>query len=232
MVYITRRVAPTPLAPTDPGYGTSAEERRPQVLLSDWTPRNKTIQHEENVEVYSNCEQVELFLNGKSLGTKARPVDDSPRNWNVPFVAGTLKAVGMNAGRVVATHELRTAGKPAKIVLDADRDTLAPVWDDVVYVAARIVDASGVLVPDAGNPITFKVTAGPGRIAAVDSADNNSHEPCPASGRKAYQGLCFAMLKADAPSGRITIAATSPGLAGDSISIKTLAQQGDVKKRR
>jgi beta-galactosidase len=223
MVYITRRVAPTPLAPTDPGYGTSAEERRPQVLLSDWTPRETRAAHEENVEIYSNCEQVELFLNGVSLGRKSRPADDSPRNWSVPFAAGTLKAVGLNNGRAVATHELRTAKKPVKIVLAADRHTLSPAWDDVVYVAARVVDEDGVLVPDASNLITFKLT-GPGRVVAVDSADNNSHEPFQASARRAYQGLCFAMLKASASSGRITLTASSPGLAAASVNINTVAR--------
>jgi len=58
MVYVARRVAPTPMLPTDPGYDP-AQERRPQVLFSDWTPRNLD-PHEEEVEVYSNCEQVEI----------------------------------------------------------------------------------------------------------------------------------------------------------------------------
>jgi beta-galactosidase len=221
MVYITRRLAPTPLAPTDPGYGTTAEERRPQVLLSDWTPRNRAA-HNENVEIYSNCDQVELFLNGKSLGSKPRPADDSPRNWKVTFEAGSLKAVGMNGGKAVATYELRTAGTPAKIVLSADRNSLAPGWDDVVYVTATVVDKDGVLVPDAGDLITFKVM-GPGRIAAVDSADNNSHEPFQASERKAYQGRCFAILKATASTGRITLVANSSGLVGGSVTISAVA---------
>jgi beta-galactosidase len=219
MVHVTRRVAPTPIAPTDPGYG---QDRRPQVLFSDWTPRSRE-PHEEQVEVYSNCEQVELFLNGVSLGTKPRPADDAPRNWSVPFAPGTLKAVGMNNGKAVAIHELRTAGKPAQIVLSADRASLAPTWDDVVYVAARVVDKDGVLVPDAGNLITFKVS-GPGRLSAVDSADNSSHEPFQASERMAYQGICFAMLKADGPTGRITLTASSPGLAGASIDIRARAR--------
>jgi beta-galactosidase len=221
MVFMTRRVAPTPLAPTDPGYGTTAEERRPQVLLPDWTPANSSA-HDENVEVYSNCEQVELFLNGKSLGSKPRPADDSPRNWRVPFEAGTLKATGMNNSQAVATHELRTAGRPAKILLAADRNRLSPDWDDVVYVTAEVVDANGVLVPGAGDLITFKVT-GPGLIAAVDSADNNSHEPFQAAARKAYQGRAFAMLKATRPTGRITLVATTPGLTGGSITISAVA---------
>jgi beta-galactosidase len=219
VVHITRRVAPTPRLPTDPGW--EEEERRPQVLFSDWTPRS-TAPHEENVEIYSNCEQVELSLNGKSLGAKPRPGDDSPRNWKVPFEPGTLKAVGTNNGKVVTTHELRTAGKPAKVMLNADRTRLAPVWDDVSYVTATVVDANGVLVPDADDLITFKVT-GPGRIAAVDSGDNTSHEPFQASERRAHQGRCFAILKSSAQRGRITLVASAPGLSGGLITIDAAA---------
>ena len=214
MVYAARRVAPTPLAPTDPGYG---QDRRPQVLFSDWTPRSRE-PHEENVEVYSNCERVELFLNGQSLGSLPRPADDSPRNWKVPFAPGALRAVGTNGGRIVAAYELRTAGRPARVLLASDLDRLSPVWDDVAYVTATVVDADGRVVPDAADLITFSVS-GPGRVVAVDSGDNSSHEPFQAAGRRAYQGRCFALIRAGATSGRINVTASAPGLAGGSVSI-------------
>lgn len=216
MVYITRRVAPAAPGPTDPGYG-SVPERSPQVLFSDWTPR-ETGPHEENVEVYSNAEQVELFLNGKSLGAKARPADDSPRNWKVAFEPGTLRAVASNQGQSVATYELRTAGKPARIVLSADRARLAFDYDDVSYVTVTVVDEHGVLVPNARDLITFRI-AGAGVVAAVDSGDNSSHELFQAGERQAYQGRCFAMVKANAPSGRIILEASAPGLAKTSVTI-------------
>jgi beta-galactosidase len=213
-VFVVRRVAPTPLAPTDPGYGT---DRRPQVLYDDWTP-TKPDRHDENVEVYSNCETVELFLNGRSLGSKGKPADDSPRAWKVPFEPGALKAVGTNGGRVVATHELKTAGRPARVRLSADRAQVSNVWDDVVYVEATIVDANGVVVPGASDLVRFKV-AGPGRVVAVDSGDNASHEPFQATERRAYQGRCFALLKSDAPRGPITLTAEAAGLAPGSVNL-------------
>ena len=219
MVFITRRIAPTPLSPTDPGYEPDLQ-RRQQVLFADWTPANSN-SHEEKVEVYSNCEQVELFLNGKSLGEKALPADASPRTWTVQFVPGTLRAVGKNNGRVVASYELRTAGKPARIALNADRIALTPVWDDVVYVDATVVDDNGVLVPNAADVITFKIS-GPGVIAAVESGDNTSHQPFQASERRAYQGRCFAILKAAAASGRITIAASASSLKSNSLTINAV----------
>lgn len=216
-VYAVRRVAPTPLAPTDPGYG---QDRRPQVLYGDWTPGNLS-PHEENVEVYSNAEQVELFLNGRSLGSKARPSDDAPRNWKVPFERGTLRAVGSNGGRVVATHELKTAGQPARVVLSVDKPTLANDWNDVVYVEATIVDANGVIVPNASNTIAFRVT-GLGRVVAVDSGDNASHEPFQAAERRAYQGRCFALLKASGPRGRINVTAAALLLTPGTISVEAV----------
>jgi len=216
MVYLARRTARTPKAPTDPGY-SPVEERRPQVLFSDWTPKNLD-RHEENVEVYSNCEEVELFLNGKSLGKKPRPKDDSPRNWKVNFEPGIIKAVGMNGGKIVANYEVRTAGKPAGIKLAAHKNSLANSWDDVVFLSVSVVDANGTVVPDANNLISFKVE-GPGAIAAVDSADINSHEPYQASERRAFQGLCQALIKANKSAGKITVTANSPGLAGAKITI-------------
>lgn len=220
MVFITRRIAPTALSPTDPGYEPDLQ-RRQQVLFADWTPANVN-SHDEKVEVYSNCDQVELFLNGKSLGEKPLPADASPRTWTVPFAPGTLKAIGTNKGRVAASHELRTAGKPARIALAVDRNYLTPVWDDVVYVTATVVDENGALVPNAGDLITFKIS-GPGVVAAVESADNNSHEPFQASERRAYQGRCFAIIKARAASGRITIGAFASGLKSSSITINAVA---------
>ncbi|MDX6711854.1 MAG: beta-galactosidase [Blastocatellia bacterium] len=216
MVYMARRVAATPKLPTDPGYDP-AGERRPQVLFSDWTPKNSAV-HEENVEVYSNVDSVELFLNGKSVGAKSRPSDDSPRVWKVPFEPGSIKAVASKDGRIVATQELRTAGKPVKVILAADKARLANNWDDVAYIDAMIVDENGVIVPTAGDLVTFKVS-GPGVVAAVDSADNSSHEPFQASERHAWQGRCFAMIKATSGTGRITITATAPGLTGSIVKI-------------
>ena len=111
MVAIARRAAADDLMPTDPGYG--GEERHTQVLFADWTPKNLSA-HDENVEVYSNAKEVELLLNGQSLGKKEINADASPRNWLVPFAPGTLQAVARDEqGKVVATDELRTAGRPA-----------------------------------------------------------------------------------------------------------------------
>lgn len=226
MVHITRRISPNAIAPTDPGYGI---DRRPLVLFSDWTPRNSGA-HEETVEIYSNCEEVELFLNNKSLGKKPRPADDSPRVWKVNFEPGTIRAVGTNAGRTVAAHELRTAGKPAKILLTVDKNQIAKDWNDVVFVTAKVVDENGVIVPRANDSIDFKAS-GAGFVAAVDNGDNYSHEPFQATGRKAFQGIALAWLKANRNSGKITLTASAPNLKSDSIAINILPKSQAARPR-
>jgi beta-galactosidase len=176
------------------------------------------------VEVYSNCQEVELLLNGKSLWIKSKPADDSARSWKVPYAPGILKAIGRNGRKIAATQELRTAGAPAKILLSADRNQLTPAWDDVCTVNVSVVDQNGVLIPNAGDLIQFKIE-GPGFVAAVDNGDNASHEPFQAMERCAYQGRCIAMIKAKAEHGRITLTASAPGLRTASLSIQAAAEK-------
>ena len=207
MVYIARRVAPVRPAVTDPGYENAAQQqqlrRMGQTLFSDWTPEN-TAPHDENVEVHSNCDEVELILNGKSLGSKPLAADASPRNWQVPYEAGTLKAIGKNKGETVATYELRTAGKPAKIELK-----LGPVLSGIAFLTATIADTNGVRVPNADGLLSFNFQ-GAGAIVAADNADNASHESYQSPERRAYQGRAIVIVKV---SGKAAIDVTSPGLA-------------------
>lgn len=219
MVAIARRVAATELMPTDPGYG--GVENHTQVLFSDWTPSNLS-PHDENVEVYSNCKEVELFLNGRSLGVKTINPDASPRNWIVPFAPGTLQAVARNDGITVAKDELRTAGPPADIVLYRTSNDLPWAWENVATVRAKIVDANGVEVPRAHDLIHFEIS-GPGVIAAVDNGDNSSHEPFQAIERDACLGECVALVKATGFAGNITLTATAPGLTAGSVELETTA---------
>lgn len=216
LVYIARRTAPNTAAPTDPGYDPN-EQKRTQVVFGDWTPENLGT-HEENVEIYSNCDEVELFLNGRSLGTKPKPADDSPRNWRVTFEPGTIRAIGRNGGKTVAEYELKTAGKPAKVVLSTDRSGITNDWNDVVFVTATVTDADGVVVPTANDLIEFRAK-GAGKIAAVDSADNTDHDPFQATKRRAFNGRCVAYIKANGPLGQIMVTARSAALKSNTVTI-------------
>jgi beta-galactosidase len=217
VVHMVRRIAPAQSTSADPGF-TPLDRR--QVLFADWSPTEVRPEGEE-IEVFSNCEDVELQLNGKSLGAKKRSDDASPRTWVVVFKPGTLRAIGRDHGKVVVREELHTVGKPEKILLKADREKLAQSWDDVSYVSATVVDKNDVPIPGADDLITFKVS-GPGVVAAVDSADNSSHDSFQASERHAYQGTCFAILKSTASSGKIHLTATAKGLSEASVTLKAV----------
>jgi beta-galactosidase len=186
--------------------------------VANWTPATSAA-HSETVSVYSNCEQVELFLNDQSLGSKPRDRNDNPRVWQVAYAAGTLRAVGSNGGQSVARDELHSAGVAAMVLLSAERPKLPNDWDDVLYVRASIADANGNTVPSADNLIRFKIT-GPGVIAAVDNGLTTDHDPFQAVQRHAYQGTCVAILRSTADTGDITLTASSDGLTGSDITVQ------------
>jgi beta-galactosidase len=186
---------------------------------SDWTPDDPDIYTQADLQVYSNCDEVELFLNGKSMGIKGRTPDDaSPRLWTIPFEKGTLKAVGRKSGKVVAEQELKTAGKASAIFLKADKPSVKNNWEDVVYVSATITDEHGILVSNADTKINFTIE-GPGVIAAVDNADNSSTEPYQANNRWTYKGKCIAIIKASANDGSITVKAEGENLKTGAVVI-------------
>jgi len=188
------------------------------VAQPDWTPNPQNPYTDSTVYVLSNCYEVELFQDGKSLGTKTIPEDASPRTWQVTYAPGTLRAVGRNGGKDVAMEEQTTAGVPAKIVLTADAANASPSFEDVVFVHATVTDAKGVRVPYATNALTFKVT-GPGTIIATDNALPDDHTPFPSLTRSAKDGRVLAYLRASAPSGKITISASADGLTAGSVTL-------------
>ena len=187
--------------------------------INNWTPTDFDTYDDAKVAVYSNSTEVELFLNGKSLGSKQKPADDSPRLWDVTFEKGTIKAIGKNNGKVVTSEEFKTAGKPAKVVLSVNKNQLKNIWDDVAFVTAKVYDAEGNLCPNADDLIKFDVS-GAGFITAVDNGNIASHEPYKAAQRHAYRGVCIALVKANQPLGKITVKATADGLAGSTLSLE------------
>ena len=169
---------------------------------------------------YSNCESVELFLNGKSLGErKFSDTRDLHVVWNVPYAAGTLKAVAKNHGKTVCTDEVQTTGAPAKIVLTPDRTGISADGEDLSYVTIRIVDKEGRVCPDADNMVTFAV-GGEGVLAGVGSGNAVSHEQFKGHERKAFHGLCLAVVQSGRKQGAISLSATSEGLQAAQVVIQ------------
>jgi beta-galactosidase len=186
--------------------------------VADWTPADFDTYDDARVQVYTNCDEVELFLNGKSLGVKPKNANDSPVDFSVTFAKGSLKAVGRNKGKEVISEELKTAGEPAGIILSADRLRIENNWDDLSYVTATVVDANGVPCPQANKVLTFSAS-GAGVVTATDNADLAAQDAFTSPVRHSYKGKAIAIVKATAPSGKITVKVTSPGLADGTIAI-------------
>ena len=169
---------------------------------------------------FTNADSVELFLNGQSLGTKDFKDSKSLHlEWKVPYAAGTLKAVGKKGDKTLI-EEVHTAGEPAKLIVSPDRKQISADGEDLSYVEVRVVDKDGNLCPNAANLIGIEL-AGPGTIAGVDNGDPASHEPFQAKQRKAFHGLCLAVIKAARTPGEIRLKATAPGLQSEPVVITT-----------
>ncbi len=171
------------------------------------------------VVCYTNCEEVQLALNGRSIGSKRlTEAVDGALTWEVPYARGVLEAVGTAKGKPVARFALKTAGAPARIELVPDVARVSAGGDDVVHVEFRIVDEQGVRVPAADSPVTFELE-GPGRVLGIGNADLNSIEDCKDLVHRAYQGRGLAILQATAGRGTIMLRASSPGLQPATLSV-------------
>ena len=171
------------------------------------------------IDVYSACDEVELRLNGKTIGrnTTSR-ASYYMATWVIPYQPGTLEAIGYTNGNKVAAQILRTAGDPAKIRLTPDRKTIAADGSDLSFVTVEVLDNKGALHPNADNEIRFAVK-GPGRIIGVGNGDQKSIESFQANKRTAYNGRCLVVVKSTDKPGRIELTAKSAGLTSDKTTI-------------
>lgn len=168
---------------------------------------------------YNNADEVELFLNGRSLGRKNKHGDDLHVTWRVPYEAGVVTAVSLKDGKIMLAKEIKTAGEPAAVVLTADRTHIKADGDDLSFITATIVDENGIKVPTASNLVHFSVS-GAGSLVAVDSGDPVSHESFRGDSHTALNGLALAIVKAGKIKGKITINATVAGLKSSSVIIE------------
>lgn len=171
---------------------------------------------EIDVRCFSNCERVELFLNGKSLGVKKMPRNSHLR-WLVRYQSGVLQAKGYKNGKEVAVKRVETTGAPAGLQLSPDRTTITADRQDVAVVNVSVIDVKGRVVPTADNEVTF--TSSNARIIGVGNGDPSSHEPDKASKRRAFNGLCQVIVQSTCEAGLITLAATSPELKPATVTL-------------
>ncbi|MFL5747902.1 MAG: DUF4982 domain-containing protein, partial [Niastella sp.] len=167
---------------------------------------------------YNNADEVELFINGRSQGVKKKTGDDLYVMWRVPFEAGRVEAISKKNGKAVASQVIKTAGEPAKLIVQADRSAIKGDGKDLSFVTVKVVDKDGNLVPDAANNIQFKVS-GPGFIAGVDNGCQTSLESFKGSEHKAFNGLCLAVVQSNGKPGIIKLQAQSAGLTAATIDI-------------
>ena len=194
------------------------------------------------VLAYTNLTKVELFLNGQSLGENAyvdkktswgktyKETEEGKTylEWAVPFRPGVLKAVGKNEhNQIILEQQIVTAGKPARIQLTADKETLHGNGKDLSFISVDVVDGAGHLVPNAAHLVNFKVT-GVGELVGVDNGNAASIERYKANQRQVFNGKALAIVQSMKQSGSIVLTATAEGLMEDTIElivIQTSASQ-------
>jgi beta-galactosidase len=193
------------------------------------------------VTCYTNCDTVELFINGKSAGVKGyafprlgmegrygnyparmralRTTNDLHLSWEIPYEPGTLKAVGTKDGKVVCTEEVSTTGDPAAVELTVDRAVIPAGREGIAHVMVQILDEQGRMAPTASNELAFAVE-GEARIIGVDNGDPQSHEDYKAGRRKAFNGMCLAILQSTGKPGQARVTATAAGLRPASVAFE------------
>jgi beta-galactosidase len=169
---------------------------------------------------YSQATEVELFLNGRSLGVKRKEGDDLHVQWRVPFEPGTLKAVSRIHGKTVMEDEIHTAGAPTRIQFMADRQIIHADGSDLSFVGIRITDADGNLVPDAATELSVSVT-GEGTLAGMDNGYQADLESFRSTHHKAFNGLCLAIIRSKKKTGRITLHVSGAGLSPATLDIES-----------
>jgi beta-galactosidase len=185
----------------------------------NWSGNENTLLE---VTAYSSCDEVELFINSRSLGKmKTDRATEFKATWNVPYQAGELKAVGYTGKKQVNTAIIRTAAEPAQIKMSADRNVIKADGQDLSYVTVELVDDNGIRNPKAENPVKFEIE-GQGKIIGTGNANPVSLESYTAPERKAWQGRCLVVIKSDHVEGKMILRASSPGLTPATIVISSI----------
>jgi len=183
-------------------------------IASSWTSSSTS-----PVTVYSNCDQVSLYLNNSLISTQS-PVTgtncEHPKfSFNVPFQSGTLRADGLAGGTVKATYSVTTPGTAAKVSVAIDMADLQLMADgsDIAIVYASILDANGTVIPTAANSVTFSVTSGPGDLVGNATI-------------AAQAGIASVLLRSRTTAGAISISAAASGLTGASATVTSVKESG------
>ncbi|MEI6139921.1 MAG: beta-galactosidase GalA [Mariniphaga sp.] len=170
------------------------------------------------VHCYTNCEEVELFLNGKSAG-KQKAIPYKKLIWGLVYKPGKLEARGFKSGKLIIKDIVETTSAPTQITLTSDMNTLKADGCDVAVIKVAINDEKGWVVPTANNLVKFSIE-GPGRIIGTGNGNPTSHEPDKASQRMAFNGYCLVLVQSDKTAGEIRVKASGETLTTKEVVLK------------
>lgn len=172
------------------------------------------------VEAYSKYPSVRLYLNDKLIDEQPVSKETEFKTvFTVPYVAGTLKAVGVLNGKEVETKLLKTATKASKIKLTTDRTKLLANGQDLAFVTVEVTDENGVVQPVGGHLLTFSVK-GAGSLIGVGNANLKDPDAYVSETRKTWNGMAQAIIKSTQKKGKITVTVSAPGLADETLVVE------------
>lgn len=192
-------------------------EWRSYNIASHWNFAKNDV---DTVFVYSNTEEVELFLNKKSLDKKRIDKNTYVAQYQVKYQEGTLMAVAYNQGKKVSQHIIKTADKPQQLVLTPEKETVELSKVELIFIPIEVVDKNGVRCPNATNNIKISVE-GAGVLIGMDSGNQNSHELYKIDNRNAYEGRILVTIR-PTKAGSVTVKAISDQLTTGVKTIKVI----------
>ena len=188
--------------------------------LPNWTWPGQEGKH-LTVEVYSGTERVRLFLNDKLVGEQATGKEQAFKaSFDVPYAAGTLKAVGMRGDRIVAEETLQTAGAPVRLRVTPDRTVLTADGQDLSFVTIEAVDASGRLQQNSDMRIEVAIK-GEGQLAGIGNGDGKSLDSYAGTSCTLFNGRALAIVRTSARAGVIKLNVTATGITPAQLSLKS-----------
>lgn len=208
--------------------GVSTQRKRQESMKSWWAhymlePHwNWKLGQDVKVTVFSNCQEVELIINNKSLGTKRmKDYPEQELEWDIPFEPGELRALAQNDGKEVASFKLQSAGEAAQLLISIDKKKLKANKQDIAHIDVVIADENGIPVYSATNKISCQLS-GPIRLLGMEDANPNNTEDYKDSEQDAFKGRLLGYIQALDHPGKGTVTFSCPGIKNGECTIKVV----------
>jgi beta-galactosidase len=178
------------------------------------------------VHVFTSGDEAELFINGASHGRKKKGRYEYRLRWDdVKYKPGEVKVVAYKNGKKWAENVVKTTGQPVRLETSADRSEICADGKDLSFITVRVTDKNGLTVPQADNPISFKIE-GSGEIVATDNGDPTNFVPFPSHEREAFNGLCLVIVRGKSGQpGTIRLKAESDSLESATVTLQSIKEK-------